>query len=68
MSAEHLLTLDQDDDGWDVAECSCGWRISAGVPGADIAAEFWHEHVEADAEAIRMLAAVLDQQEAPDAG
>ena len=56
--AEHLLTLDQDEDGWDTAECSCGWRLMAGVPGADIAAEFWHDHV--TAAALTRLDAVVD--------
>jgi len=61
--ADHSLMLDQDDDGWDVAECSCGWRIPEGVPGADIAAEFWHDHVVADDEAIQLMRAALAHQD-----
>lgn len=38
----HELTLVVD-DGWDVAECSCGW-VGPPCPGKDTAAEFWAEH------------------------
>lgn len=41
----HGLTLVQDADGWDFAECSCGW-VGPPCPGLDIAAEFWADHVD----------------------
>lgn len=31
-------------DGWDVAICSCGWE-SPPVPGKDIAADMWADHL-----------------------
>lgn len=43
MKADHGLTLTHDDDGWDIAECACGWA-SPPVPGTDIAAEVWADH------------------------
>lgn len=30
-------------DGWDVAECSCGW-VSPPTPDVETAAEFWGDH------------------------
>ena len=40
----HSLTLQQDDDGWDIAECSCGW-VGPPCPDKEIAAEFWGQHL-----------------------
>lgn len=43
MTTHHGLELDQDDEGWDVAFCMCGWT-SPPVPGKEIAAECWADH------------------------
>ena len=40
----HSLTLTDDGDGWDVAECSCGW-VSPPCPDTEIAAEFYADHL-----------------------
>ena len=43
---EHGLTLCSDLDGWDYAECDCGW-VGPPCPDRSIAAEFYAEHIEA---------------------
>lgn len=40
---DHGLTLTEDDDGWAVAECGCGW-ISPPCPDDETAAGFWGDH------------------------
>lgn len=45
-SDDHELELCSDLDGWDYAECSCGWA-SPRCPDQSIAAEFWADHREA---------------------
>ena len=40
----HSLDLDKSEDGWDYACCACGW-MSEAVPGADIAAELYADHI-----------------------
>lgn len=42
--SSHDLTFDQDDDGWDIGSCSCGYDTSP-VPGVETAAEIWCGHV-----------------------
>lgn len=44
---DHMLELTQDDDGWDIAKCDCGW-VSPPCPDSATAAEFWADHREAD--------------------
>lgn len=39
----HTLTLDQDEGGWDVPTCSCGW-VGPPCPDTEIAAEFYTDH------------------------
>lgn len=39
----HELTTLTDDEGWGLAECTCGW-ISPPCPDRDTAAEFWADH------------------------
>lgn len=52
MAAEHSLTLYQDDGGWDYGVCECEWRTPP-VPGADIVADAYADHVAAEALASR---------------
>lgn len=40
----HQLDLTTDDDGWDIAECSCGW-MSPACPDVTTAAEVWGGHL-----------------------
>ena len=42
--SSHDLMFDQDDDGWDIGSCSCGYDTPP-VPYKEIAAEIWCEHV-----------------------
>lgn len=42
---QHSLTLDQDEGGWDMGECACGRWSCPPVPGADIVADVYAEHV-----------------------
>lgn len=41
--AMHGLTLDEDEDGWNISTCECGWE-SPPCPDAEIAAEFFADH------------------------
>ena len=42
--ADHYLTLCNDFDGWDYAECACGW-VGPPCPDVETAAEFYSQHV-----------------------
>lgn len=44
---EHSLSLDKDEGGWDYGTCECGWSTPP-VPGADIVADAYAEHVLAE--------------------
>lgn len=44
--SDHAIELTQDDDGWDIAQCGCGW-VSPPCPDPDIAAGFWGDHLTA---------------------
>jgi hypothetical protein len=44
--APHFISLTEDDDGWRLAECSCGW-VTPPMPDHDEAAQMWGEHLHA---------------------
>lgn len=39
----HTMEFDQDEDGWDIVRCDCGW-VSPPCPGKEEAAGFWGDH------------------------
>ena len=43
---EHAIELTQDDDGWDMSRCDCGW-VSPPCPDPDTAAGFWGDQLTA---------------------
>lgn len=48
-ATRHIISLfEEDEDGWWVAECACGW-ITPPVPGADDAADMYGDHRAAEA-------------------
>ena len=44
MPDRHGLSLCSDFEGWDTAECDCGW-VSPPCPDLETAAEFYAQHV-----------------------
>lgn len=44
MSAGHVSTWTEDEDGWPVIVCSCGWTAQS-MPDAETAADAWGDHM-----------------------
>lgn len=40
----HGITFEQDEGGWDIATCVCGWS-GPPCPDKEIAADFWGAHL-----------------------
>lgn len=41
--SDHVSTIEEDDDGWYIIRCSCGFGFGP-VPGAETAADVWGDH------------------------
>jgi hypothetical protein len=43
MPGEHVSSFDEDEDGWPIVTCSCGFTFGP-VPDAETAADVWGDH------------------------